>query len=148
MQDLVVHLLAYNDPHYGQIAKWGAAHIQVPIIPPGLEINYTSYPVTGYYAQIIFWQRLSPRIVPDTLELITYHSGIEVQAGLLTDMVTSESYDSWMVLKENDPVRTKIINQSTVNQYYETAYQSLLIDTEAHYRRLLEIMDHWSGGKK
>ena len=140
---MVEYLLALRRPGGGQLVRYGAIQVTVPIFPAGMEITFTLNPYFGSYASIEYWHKFSPSIVPGSLQFASYHSGMQLQAELIGTVLTAESHNTWIEITESDPITTIINNVSNVNQFFENTDFFLLIDSEADLDMVREAVRNW-----
>ena len=141
--DVIEYLLAYERPGGGKIARFGGILITVPIFPAGMTITFSLFPYFNAYANIEFWQRFSPAIVPGALYFDSRHQGIQVQLGVFGTTLNSESHNTWIEVTESAPITTTITNISGVNQFFESVDSFLIVDSEADFKLIKKIIGEW-----
>lgn len=143
MTPMVEYLLALRRPGGGQLVRYGAIQVTVPVFPPGMSITFALTPYFGSYASIEYWHRFSPSIVPGAFMFASSHSGIQLQVGLIGTVHTSESHNTWIEITDSNPVTTIITNVSGVNQFFENVDAFLLVDSEADLEMVREVVRNW-----
>lgn len=141
---LVEYLLAVRDKAGGQICRMGVTLATVPVFPPGLALTYLSYPPGNSFAGIEFWHDFSPAMVPDVFSVAVSQQGLTMTSGTISETGTQHpGHNLWIVYTEGDPIRTVITNISGVDQFFEVEYLTLIVDSEAYYKMVLDIVRHW-----
>jgi len=140
---LIEYLLATGRAGGGKLVKFGATVVTIPIWPAGLTMTFVTSPPGNAYANIRYAQTVPPSMVPDAFYVESYHQGIAVQLGNITESTYGKHY-FWIEFLRDSPVTTIIQNISGMNQYFEIAQEFLVIDSEADYRKVRKIIDEWN----
>jgi len=144
---LAEYLLAYTLPGGGKVCRYGFEVETIPIFPPDTSVTFTITPYFGAYAAIEFYCKVSPAVVPGTIELVSSHSGMEISAGVLGELCLTEGLNFWIEITDQNPVYTILTNVSTVSQFYEVIDMFLLIDNEANYEKVKELIRLYGGSR-
>jgi len=143
MSQLVQYLLAYRKSGGGRIARMGIAQTTVPIFPAGLTVIFDLFPAGRAYANLYFWHRASPAVVPGVFNWTTAQEGMEVLVGIVRDMILAEGHEIWLEVTQAQPIRTIITNTSNLNQFMETVDMFLIIDTEEDMKEVRRVINSW-----
>ena len=143
MSQLVQYLLAYRKSGGGRIARMGIAQTTVPIFPAGLTVIFDLFPAGHAYANLYFYSKPSPSVVPGVFNWSTSQEGMDVQVGIVRDMLLSEGREIWLEVTQAQPIRTIITNTSNLNQFMETVDMFLIVDTEEDMNEVRRIVNSW-----
>ncbi len=139
MGPLIEYLLAYKRPGGGDLVRFGGGLLEIPIFPAGFTLSLESRP--NGFANILYFNRISPEVVPGAFTVATYQAGIQVSVGTVGGILTEEGYNVWIEYRRDAPLRTVTINVSGLNQYFSAEAAWIEIATEEDYKRVREIID-------
>lgn len=143
MTDLIEYLLALRTPEGGAVVRYGVMLTTVPLFPPGMSITFTLTPYFDAFANIEYWHRFSPSIVPGTILWESSHSGMEIHSGLIRSIAYAEGHNAWLEITDANPIITTITNVSGVNQFFETFDFFLLVDNEENFKVVKDVVSNW-----
>lgn len=143
---LTEYILAYERPRGGKVARYGTVRFTFPALLPGQIVRFSLLPIYGTYCTIIFWNRMSPSIVPDTIFFDWQHSGVVYAAGLISSLVFAEGANLWVEVRRDDPVHINGYNASTVAQYYQQVISCLLVQTEDDLKIVHRLVNEYGHG--
>ncbi len=141
---LIEYLLGITRKGGGKLCRLGIVQITVPIFPANTTITYTTEPYFSAYANIWFWWRLSPAMVPGAFNVNIRHSGMPRALGLLgATALTLPGYQIWLDVRRGDPIVNEVTNISGVGQWFESQDFFLIVDTEDDLKKVQAISREW-----
>lgn len=143
MSHLVEYLLAFQRPGGGKLCRLGVIETLIPIFPPGLTITWEILPEFGSYANIEFWYRISPSVVPGVFDWDCTHYGAEIRTGILHSLSTAQGYNVWIEITDQHPIISTFTNVSPVNQFFDSVDFFLVVDSEADLNIIRSIVMRW-----
>jgi len=141
---LAEYLLAYTTPTGQKLAKFGAALYSTNLLPPNQPVNIAFSPLWGY-ANIYFFHRFSPSIVPNTIFWTLIHRGIIMNSTFINSTLTASDLPCLIEVTERDPIFMRVINLSTVNQFFEGLNGFLVISSPTELAELQKVIRRYGG---
>ena len=142
---LVEYLIAITKKGGGKLCRLGIRQTTAPVFPANTTITYTTEPLyAGVYANVWFWWRLSPSMVPGAFRVNIRHSGMERAVGLIgTTALTLPGYQIWLDVRKGDAIINEVSNISGGAQWFEAQDFFLIVDTEDDWKKVTAISREW-----
>lgn len=144
---LVEYLLAYQKPEGTRVCRLGVVQTVIPYFPGNTAITLDVYPEYGAEANIEFFVRLSPQIVPGAFQISSIHYGVEQGAGG-TLYSLGQGQNIWVEITQAHPVHTTIANVTNVGQFYEVLDWFLIVQSLDDLRLVHEIVREFGSGER
>jgi len=143
LSPLVEYLLAYERKDGGgKLCTFGASSAIV-WFPPNFTITYQVSPPTGIYANILYYYRETPSLVPEAMQQDSMANGIDVSLGPITTVMMDSEAGGWTVIRADNPTITTVTNRTNLMQREDYAQQYLVVHSEEDYREIMLLIRDW-----
>ena len=130
---IIEYLLAQSRPGGGFLCFASRWQFLIPVLPPGLTLNFTIGPPTGYYAAIKYALSISQDTVPRTVYNTVTQGGVTYTVGMITPDWSREYLNYFIVFTEAEPILLELTNISNVNQRCDATQWNVLIPTQEDF---------------
>ena len=119
----------------------GFVQVRVPLIPPGMVINYTTRPLRGVFAWIGYSTSFGSDMVPDTFAITATQYGSVPYSAVVTQGFRDYERQGFIVITEQEPVLYSVTNISPVGQKGEVLGHIVVVPTIDNMKQIIDALE-------
>ena len=135
---IIEFLQTLKTPGGGALLQTAVEQVIIPAFPPATRVVIVTTPVPRYVATIGY--RTTVNIVPNAFRLEFTQSGFKPLEGLLTSDSIAHGADYFFVSTEGENLIITLVNESVLNQRYESNSYFLGIVGDAELQAVNEAL--------
>lgn len=143
----VEFLLTVRRPGGGSLVHQGASQIVLKLVPPGLELTYSTFPLGSDFCDLVYRLQIDPTVVPGAFYSWGAYHGSRISGGIVTADLIGSPLDSFVFISHSEPAQAYLRNQSRLAQNWSASTFYLAIANEDDFLLVQSSLSEIGWGK-